>query len=76
MRSQEVEIRCEKRHKCYDTAIEIIDNTTKSENQELVEDLIQIVTVFSARLLGRRANKAKKLIKELSSDDSVEKDSH
>jgi len=49
----------------YGTTIEIIDNTGKTEEQELVEDLIQIVTVFSCRLQGKRANKAKKMIKEL-----------
>lgn len=51
--------------------IEIIDNTEKTEEQELVEDLIQIVTVFSCRLQGKRANKAKKLVKELLSDDNI-----
>jgi predicted site-specific integrase-resolvase len=50
------------------TEIEIIDNTEKTEEQELVEDLIQIVTVFSCRLQEKRANKARKMIKELSSD--------
>jgi len=49
----------------YGTTIEIIDNTEKTEEQELVEDLIQIVTVCSCRLQGKRANKAKKMIKEL-----------
>ena len=39
----------------------IIDNTEKTEEQELVEDLIQIITVFSCRLRG----KARKIIKEL-----------
>lgn len=34
----------------YGTEIEIIDNTEKTEELELVEDLIQIVTVFSCRL--------------------------
>lgn len=52
----------------YGTEIEIIDNTEKTEEQELVEDLIQIVTVFSCRLQGERANKAKKMIKELMED--------
>lgn len=42
----------------------------KSEEQELVEDLIQIVAVFSYRLQGKRANKAKKMIKELLEDDT------
>lgn len=32
--------------KRYNTAIEIIDNTPKSEQEELVEDLVQIITVF------------------------------
>lgn len=54
----------------YGTTIEIIDNTKKSEEQELVEDLIQIITVFTCRLQGKRANKAKKMIKELLEDDT------
>ena len=54
--------------------IEIIDNTQKTEQEELVEDLVQIITVFSCKLQGKRAHKAKKLIKELISggnDDEV-----
>lgn len=47
--------------------IEIIDSTQKTDEQELVEDMIQIVTVFSCRLQGKRANKAKKLLKEMES---------
>ena len=46
--------------------------TIGGEEQELVEDLIQIVTVFSCRLQGKRANKAKKMIKELIEDDTCE----
>lgn len=53
----------------YGTSIEIIDQTEKTEEQELVEDLVQIITVFSCKLQGKRANKAKKIIKELLSDD-------
>ena len=53
----------------YGTAIEIIDNTERTEEQELIEDLVQIVTVFSCRLQGKRANKAKRMIKELLEDD-------
>ena len=49
----------------YDCNIEIIDNTDKAEQQELVEDLIQIITVFSCRLHGKKAQKAKNFIKEL-----------
>lgn len=53
----------------YGTSIEIIDNSDKTGEQELVEDMVQIITVFSARLQGERANKAKKMIKELLEDD-------
>ena len=49
----------------YGCEIEIIDNTEKPEQQELVEDLVQIITVFSCKLQGKRANKARKLVKEL-----------
>ena len=49
--------------------IEIIDNTEESEQQELVEDLVQIITVFSCKLQGKRANKAKKLIRELKKEN-------
>lgn len=52
----------------HNTTIEIIDSTERTEEQELVEDLIQIITVFSCRLQGKRAHKAKKILKELLSD--------
>ncbi len=52
----------------YNCDVEIIDNTEKSEQQELVEDLVQIITVFSCKLQGKRANKARKLVKELIED--------
>ena len=47
-----------------------IDNTEKSEQHELVEDLVQILTVFSCKLQGKRANKAKKLIRELIQEET------
>ena len=50
--------------------IEIIDNTEESEQQELVEDLVQIITVFSCKLQEKRANKAKKLIRELMQEEA------
>ena len=50
--------------------IEIIDNTEESEQQELVEDLVQIITVFSCKLQGKRANKAKKFIRELIQEET------
>ena len=49
----------------YNCEIEIMDNTEKTEQQELVEDLVQIITVFSCKLQGKRAGKARKLVKEL-----------
>ena len=58
----------------YHCEIEIIDNTEKSEQQELVEDLVQIITVFSCKLQGKRANKARKLVKELIEEGGEEGD--
>ena len=49
--------------------IEVIDNTEKTQQQELVEDLVQIITVFSCKLQGKRAHRAKKMIQELVQDD-------
>lgn len=53
--------------------IEIVDTTWKSEQQELVEDLVQIIKVFSCKLQGKRAHQAKKMIRELAGDDSDDK---
>ena len=58
----------------YDCDIETIDHTEKTEQQELVEDLVQIITVFSCKLQGKRANKARKLVKELIDDGGEEDD--
>ena len=57
----------------YNCDIEIIDNTEKPEQEELVEDLVEIITVFSCKLQGKRANKARKLVEELT-DEGGEKD--
>ncbi|WP_070000802.1 IS607 family transposase [Cellulosilyticum sp. I15G10I2] len=54
----------------YGTTIDIIDNTEKTEEQELAHDLIQIITVYGYKLQGKRANKANKMIKELLEDDN------
>lgn len=57
------------------TKVEIIDNTEKTEQQEMVEDIVQIITVFSCRLQGKRAYKAKKILRELiGGDGDVGKD--
>lgn len=55
--------------KLYEVEIEIIDNTEKTEEQELVEDLVQIITVFSCKLNGKRANRLKKIAREVDSND-------
>ena len=60
----------------YHCEIEIIDHTEKSEQQELVEDLVQIITVFSCKLQGKRANKAKKLVRELIQEEENDAKSH
>ncbi len=51
--------------------IEVLDSTEKTEQQELVEDLIQIITVFSCKLQGKRARKTRKFVEDLTSE-SVE----
>jgi predicted site-specific integrase-resolvase len=60
-------------HNC---KIEIIDHTEKSEHRELVEDLVQIITVFSGKLQGKRANKARKLVQELIQEEGDNGKSH
>ena len=60
-------------HNC---SVEVIDHTEETEQQELVEDLIQIITVFSCKLQGQRANKAKKLIQELQNDKNNTSDAN
>lgn len=49
----------------FGTYIEIIDTTEKIQEQELVEELVQIITVFSCRLQGKRSKKTRELIQEL-----------
>ena len=60
----------------YNCEIEIIDNTEKFEQQELVEDLVQIIKVFSCKLQGKRASKAKKLVQELMREEELDGKSH
>ena len=44
--------------------IEVLDKKNKTEDEELVEDLIQIITVFSCRLQSRRKSKTKEILDE------------
>ena len=46
--------------------IEVLDKVDKNQDQELVEDLVQITTVFSCKIQGKRKSKTKKLIEEFS----------
>ena len=56
----------------FGTNIEIINEENKTDEEELVEDLIQIVTTFSAGLTGNRASKSRKLLRELKNDKNSE----
>lgn len=46
--------------------IEILDKIDKNQDQELVEDLVQIITGFSCKIQGKRKNKTNELIDEFS----------
>ena len=48
-----------------DCRIVVLDNEDKTKEQELVEDLMQIITVFSCRLHGQRASKTRQLMQDL-----------
>lgn len=54
--------------------IEIIDNTEKSKEQELSDNLIQIVTIFANQLYGQRSKKTKQLINGVKQNVSNKKD--
>ena len=47
----------------YNVKIEVINLTEdKSYEEELVEDVLSVITVFSAKLYGARSHKSKKMI--------------
>ena len=46
--------------------IEVLDKLDKNQDEELVEDLVQIITVFSCKIKGKRKSKTKKLMEEFS----------
>ena len=58
----------------FECSIEVIDRTNKTEQEELVEDLVQIITVFSCKLQGKRANKAKKMVRDFIKEEDNEHD--
>ena len=52
---------------CQENNIDLIVlNQTQAEdpNQELVQDVLSVITVFSAKLYGKRSHKNAKIIKE------------
>lgn len=51
-----------------------MDLVRQGEQQELVEDLVQIITVFSCKLQGKRANKVRKLVNELIEEGGEDND--
>ena len=46
--------------------IEVLDKIDKNQDEELVEDLVQIITVFSSKIQGKRKTKTKQLIDDFS----------
>ena len=50
--------------------IEIIDNTEKTEQEELVEDLVQMIRVFGYKSQRKHVNKTKKIVKALIEGDN------
>ena len=45
--------------------IRVLDKINKTEDEELVEDLVQIITVFSYKIQGKRKSKTKKILEEI-----------
>ena len=45
--------------------IRVLDKLNKTEDEELVEDLVQIITVFSCKIQGKRKSKTKKILEEI-----------
>ena len=46
--------------------IEVLDKVDKNQDEELVEDLVQIITVFSCKIQGKRKGKTKQILSEFS----------
>jgi predicted site-specific integrase-resolvase len=56
--------------------IVVLNKKETSPEQELVDDLISIVTVFSSRIYGSRSHSVKNKIKDLISKEKEESDHH
>ena len=46
--------------------IEVLDKIDKNQDEELVEDLVQIITIFSCKIQGKRKGKTKQILSEFS----------
>ena len=46
--------------------IEVLDKIDKNQDEELIEDLVQIITVFSCKIQGKRKGKTKQILSEFS----------
>ena len=53
----------------HNVKIEIIDTTENTEQEELVEDLVQLITAFSDKMKGKRVKKTKELMQALKDGD-------
>ena len=59
----------EKISKIHDVKIEIINQSDKkTDEQEMIDDILNIIHVFSCRMNGKRSHINKKIIKELQND--------
>ena len=47
-------------------SIEVLDQVDKNQDEELVEDLVQIITVFSCKIQGERKSKTKQILSNFS----------
>ena len=45
--------------------IRVLDKINKTEDEELVEDLVQIISEFSCKIQGKRKSKTKKILEEI-----------
>ena len=46
--------------------IEVLDKLDKTQDEELVEDLVQKKTVFSCKIQGKRKSKTKQILEDFS----------
>ncbi|MFI3211028.1 MAG: IS607 family transposase [Peptostreptococcaceae bacterium] len=52
----------------YNCDIEIIDNSNKIEQEDLLEDMKEVMKIFSSNLQGEKASKTKEILNQLEKD--------